>query len=110
MRRATTAFITTTANPTVCENGRQVAAWLRPTSREHSSGGKQRQFGITKRGGCNLRKSLIHCGRSAMRVARRRQDRKSPWVEGIGNRAHENVAAVAVAAKKHANTLVAARP
>jgi len=69
------------------------------TPREHSSGGKQRQFGITKRGDCYLRKLLIHGARSALRVTPRRQDKKSRWVEGIRARAHENVAAVALAAK-----------
>lgn len=94
-----TAFVATIGDPTVYKNGRQVAAWLGLTPREHSRGGKQRQLGITKRGDCYLRKLLFHGARSALRVTPRRQHSKSQWVEGIRARAHENVAAVALAAK-----------
>lgn len=94
-----TAFVATIGDAGVYRNGRQVAAWLGLTPREHSSGGKQRQMGITKRGDSYLRKLLIHGARSALRVTPRRHDRKSRWVEGIRDRAHENVAAVALAAK-----------
>lgn len=94
-----TAFIATIGDPKAYRNGRQVAAWLGLTPREHSSGGKQRQLGITKRGDCYLRKLLVHGARSALRVTPQRQDRKSRWVEGVKARSHENVAAVALAAK-----------
>jgi transposase len=94
-----TAFIATIGDPKVYKNGRQIAAWLGLTPREHSSGGKQRQLGITKRGDCYLRKLLVHGARCALRVTPQRQDRKSRWVENIRSRSHENVAAVALAAK-----------
>ncbi len=42
------------------DNGRQMAASLGLTPREHSSGGKQRLMGITKRGDTYLRTLLIH--------------------------------------------------
>lgn len=94
-----TAFVATIGDATVYKNGRQVSAWLGLTPREHSSGGKQRQLGITKRGDCYLRKLLVHGARSALRITPRYQDRKSRWVEGIRSRTHDNVAAVALAAK-----------
>jgi transposase len=94
-----TAFIATLGDPAVYRNGRQVAAWLGLTPREHSSGGKHKQLGITKRGDCYLRKLLIHGARSALRVTPRRHDRKSRWAENLRARRHENVAAVALAAK-----------
>lgn len=94
-----TAFVATIGDPAVYKNGRQVAAWLGLTPREHSSGGRQRQFGITKRGDSYLRKLLVHGARSALRVTPRRLDRKSRWVERLRARSHENVAAVALAAK-----------
>jgi transposase len=94
-----TAFIAAIGDPRAYKNGRQVAAWLGLTPRGHSSGGKQRQLSITKRGDCYLRKLLVHGARSAMRVTPRRQDRKSRWVESIRARSHENVATVALAAK-----------
>ena len=94
-----TAFVATIGDPAVYKNGRQVAAWLGLTPREHSSGGRQKQLGITKRGDCYLRKLLVHGARSALRVTPRRLDRKSRWVESLRARSHENVAAVALAAK-----------
>lgn len=94
-----TAFVATIGDASIYKNGRQVAAWLGLTPREHSSGGKQRQMGITKRGDRYLRKLLIHGARSALRVTPKRNDKKSIWVEKIRLRSHENVAAVALAAK-----------
>jgi transposase len=94
-----TAFVATLGDPTVYKNGRQVAAWLGLTPREHSSGAQQRQLGITKRGDVYLRKLLVHGARSALRATPKRSDRKSLWVERLRSRSHENVAAVALAAK-----------
>lgn len=99
-----TAFVATLGDPKTFNNGRQVAAWLGLTPREHSSGGKQNQMGITKRGDRYLRKLLVHGARSALRVTPKRDDPKSQWVERLRDRSHENVAAVALAAK-NARTL-----
>jgi len=99
-----TAFIATLGDPKTFNNGRQVAAWLGLTPREHSSGRKQNQMGITKRGDRYLRKLLVHGARSALRVTPKRNDSKSHWVESLRQRSHENVAAVALAAK-NARTL-----
>jgi transposase len=44
------------------KNGRQMAAYLGITPREHSSGGKRRLLGITKRGKVQLR-TLPHQGK-----------------------------------------------
>ena len=85
-------------------NGRQLAAWLGLTPREHSSGGKHRRLGITKRGDGYLRKLLIHGARAMLRLTPKREDAKSRWVENLRRRAHVNVAAVALAAQ-HARIL-----
>ncbi|MCP2092039.1 UNVERIFIED_ORG: transposase [Paraburkholderia sediminicola] len=45
-----TAVIAAAGSATEFANGRQFAAWLGLTPRQHSSGGRQRLFGITKRG------------------------------------------------------------
>ena len=94
-----TAFVATLGEPSVFKNGRQVAAWLGLTPGEHSSGTQRKQLGITKRGDSYLRKLLVHGARSALRVTPKRRDPKSLWVERIRERAHENVAVVALAAK-----------
>jgi len=80
-------------------NGRQMAASLGLTPRQHSSGGKDRLFGISKRGDAYLRSLLIHGARSAIYAARGKEDRLSQWVINIASRRHPNVAAAALANK-----------
>jgi transposase len=55
------------------ENGRQMSAFLGLTPREHSSGGKQRLLGITKRGNIRLRTLLILGARAAILGIERRK-------------------------------------
>jgi transposase len=80
-------------------NGRQMAASLGLTPKQHSSGGKDRLLGISKRGDAYLRSLLIHGARSAIYAARGKEDRLSQWVMSIAARRHPNVAAVALANK-----------
>ena len=49
--------------------GRDLAAWLGLTPREHSSGGKQRLGGISKQGDTYVRTLLIHGARAALNAA-----------------------------------------
>jgi transposase len=44
-------------------SGRQLAAWLGLVPRQHSTGGKSKLLGISKRGDCYLRTLLIHGAR-----------------------------------------------
>lgn len=81
------------------QNGRQMAANLGLTPREHSSGGKQRLMGISKRGNTYLRTLLIHGARTVLRHATSKTDRLSRWVVAIQARRGANVAAVALANK-----------
>jgi len=55
------------------KNGRQMAAYLGMTPREHSSGGKQRLLGISKRGNVRLRTLLILGARAALLGIERRK-------------------------------------
>ena len=76
-----------------------MAAWLGLVPRQHSTGGRPTLLGISKRGDRYLRTLLIHGARSALRVAGRRQDRRSRWVLATEARRGRNVAAVALANK-----------
>jgi len=80
-------------------NGRQMAAALGLTPKQHSSGGKDRQLGISKRGDAYLRMVLIHGARSAIRTAKAKSDRLSLWVRALLERRHPNVVAAALANK-----------
>ena len=94
-----TALVATVGNAEQFANGRQMAASLGLTPRQHSSGGKDRILGISKRGDAHLRSILIHGARSVIRTAKAKDDRLSQWVTSLAERRHPNVAAVALANK-----------
>jgi transposase len=94
-----TAIVASVGDAKVFRNGRQFAAWLGLTPRQHSSGGKQRLGAMTKHGDVYLRTLLIHGARAVLRVTGLRHDPKSRWVESLRQRRPDNVAAVALAAK-----------
>ena len=76
-----------------------MAAALGLTPRQHSSVGKDRLLGISKRGDAYLRCLLVHGARSAMRTAKNKEDRLSRWIIDLQSRRHANVVAVALANK-----------
>jgi len=86
-------------DPQLLNNGRGMAAWLGLVPRQHSTGGKDRLLGISKRGDVYLRQLLIHGARAVLRVADRKDDPLSRWATALKTRRHPNVAAVALANK-----------
>lgn len=80
-------------------NGRQLAAGLGLVPRQHSTGGRPRLLGISKRGDRYLRLLLVHGARSALRAAARRSDRRSRWAVRLEERRGTNVVTVALANK-----------
>ena len=81
------------------KNGRQFAAFLGLTPKQHSSGGKPRLFGIHKHGNSYLRGLLVHGARSVQRIAANKDDARSQWLVELGKRRHRNIATVAMANK-----------
>ena len=94
-----TALVATVGNARQYHRGRQMAAALGLTPRQHSSGGKNRLLGISKRGDVYLRALLIHGARAVVSQAKHKDDRLSRWVTNLATRRHPNVAAVALANK-----------
>jgi transposase len=80
-------------------SGRQFAAWLGLVPRQHSSGGKARLLGISKRGDVYLRTLLIHGARTVVRHAEHKADQADGWLRRLMARRHKNVATVALASK-----------
>lgn len=80
-------------------SGRDFAANLGLVPREHSSGGKQRLYGITKRGDTYLRTLLIHGARSALQRAGDKPDKLLRWASKLAERRGVKVAIVALANK-----------
>jgi transposase len=93
------AVVASVGDARVFKNGRQFAAWLGLTPRQHSSGGKSRLGAISKRGDVYLRTLLIHGARSSLTRVAKQQDAKSLWAARLMQRRPVNVAAVALAAK-----------
>ncbi len=77
----------------------QFGAWLGLAPQQHSSGGKERLGGITKRGDDYLRTLLIQGAKAAVHSAHKRQDRISQWVVQLKARVGWQRAAVALANK-----------
>jgi len=94
-----TALLAAVGDARQFANGRQMAASLGLTPRQHSSGSKDRLLGISKRGDAYVRTLLVHGARSALRTAPAKDDRLSQWVVRLAQRAHPNVACVALANK-----------
>ncbi len=94
-----TALIATVGNGEQYRKGKQMAAALGLTPRQHSSGNKERLLGISKRGDVYLRTILIHGARAVVSQAKHKDDPLSRWVTDIAKRKHTNVAAVALANK-----------
>jgi transposase len=94
-----TALVVAIGDARQFANGRQFAASLGLTPRQHSSGGKDRLLGISKRGDAYLRTLMVHGARSALRTANSKDDRLSQWVVRLAERSHANVAAIALANK-----------
>jgi transposase len=94
-----TALVGTLGDGKQYRKGRDMAAAIGLTPKQHSSGGKQRLLGISKRGDSYLRSLLIHGGRAAMRYAENKEDRISQWITRLRKRKHPNVVSVAMANK-----------
>ena len=86
-------------NPRLFKNGRGLAAWLGLVPRQHSTGGRERLLGISKRGDVYLRQLLIHGARAVLRWVERKDDATRRWATALKARCHPNVAVVALANK-----------
>jgi transposase len=80
-------------------SGRHLAAWLGLVPRQHSSGGKERLLGLSKRGDGYLRRQLMHGARALVAVAKGREGGLWSWIGGLLARRPFNVVVAAVANK-----------
>ncbi|WP_062212773.1 IS110 family transposase [Aureimonas sp. AU12] len=85
-------------DPAAFRTGRDLAAWIGITPSAHSSGGKERLGGITKRGNAQLR-SLLVVGATSILKQAKRGVKLPAWVVSLMARKPYKVAAVALANK-----------
>ena len=104
-----TALIASIGNASCFKNGRQLSAWLGLVPRQHSSGGKEKLLGISKRGDVYLRTLLIQGARavfnSKLRYTTLEQQSKKDysrftgWMFNLAERSCHNKTVVAIANK-----------
>jgi len=93
------AIVATVGNAREFRSGRQFAAWLGLTPRQHSSGGKNRLGSITKQGDTYLRTLLVLGARSVLQNAAHHKDRVSRWISAVESRRGYHRTLVAIANK-----------
>ena len=81
------------------QKGRELAAWLGIVPGKHTTGGKQKLVGISKRGNSYLRRLLVQGARFVLQQSAKQSSGLSAWLAQLTTRAHSNVAAVALANK-----------
>ncbi len=79
--------------------GRDASAALGLVPRQHSTGGRDRLFGITKRGDSEVRTMVVHGARAVVSRAKGKTDRLSLWINQLVERRGFNKAAIALANK-----------
>jgi transposase len=85
--------------PETFRSGRDFAAWLGLTPKDHSTGGRMRHGGITKAGDSALRSVLIVGATALLRHVRAGRHKPSPWLADILGRKPPKLVAVALANK-----------
>jgi transposase len=81
------------------KRGRDVAASLGLVPRQHSTGGKPKLLGISKRGNKELRTLLVQGAQSVLRCAKNKDDPLGQWALKVSARQGSNKATVALANK-----------
>ena len=104
-----TALIASIGNASYFKNGRQLSAWLGLVPRQHSSGGKEKLLGISKRGDVYLRTLLIQGARSLFnsklryttleQQSKKDYSRFTGWMFNLAERSCHNKTVVAIANK-----------
>lgn len=94
-----TATVAAIGNGAAFRKGREFAAWLGLIPRQHSTGGKTRLLGISKRGNIYLRRLFIHGARAMLLRVKYDTGRLGQWAHELELRAPRNKVIVAVANK-----------
>jgi transposase len=94
-----TALVAAVGDARTFTRGRDLAAWLGLVPRQATTGGKPKLLGISKRGNTYLRTLLVHGARTALPGLAKSETPLGRWLRGLLDRAHRNVAIVALANK-----------
>jgi transposase len=78
------ALVAGIGDVSVFKSGRELAAWLGLVPAQHSSGGKTKMKGISKRGDSYLRNLLVHGARSVICATQKKHKRKVSPMSQMG--------------------------
>ena len=93
------AMVAAIGNGSAFCKGREFAAWLGLTPRQHSTGGKAKLLGISKRGNEYIRRLFVHGARSVLQQTKRERIPVGAWLTQLEARVRRNVDVVALANK-----------
>lgn len=94
-----TAIVSLVGDVNLFKNGRELSAYLGLVPKQHSTGGKSRLLGISKRGDRYVRCLLIHGARAALFRAKNISTNKTNWLKKLILRRGFNRTVVALANK-----------
>lgn len=98
-----TAIVAHVGSAKQFKNGRAFAACMGLTPKEHSSGGKQKLLGISKRGDSHIRRLLIQGARTVTRYCLlktpEQTEQRTRWIQALVERRGKHIAVVALANK-----------
>lgn len=94
-----TAIVAGFSNAGQFKNGRHFAAFLGLVPGQHSTGGKSRLGGVSKRGDVYIRKLLVQGANSVLKTVKGKKDPYSCWVQALLERRGWCRTAVAIANK-----------
>jgi transposase len=93
------AIVASITDPTQFRSARHLAAWIGLVPKQKSSGGKERQGGISKQGDRTLRRLLVLGATAVIRHARTKSATEASWLKGLLDRRPAKLVAVAQANK-----------
>jgi len=93
------AIVATITDPFQFHSARHLAAWIGLVPRQHSSGGKQRQSGISKQGDRYLRRLLVLGATAVIRHSRSKSTAEAGWLKSLLERRPARLVSVAQANK-----------
>ncbi len=94
-----TALVAAVGDGAAFRRGRDLGAWLGLVPKQHTTGGRPKLLGISKRGNKYLRMLFIHGARAAMPSLAESKSPLGSWLRGLLGRTHRNIAIVALANK-----------
>jgi transposase len=94
-----TALVSAVGNADTFRSSRDLAAWVGLVPRQHTTGGKPKLLGLSKRGNSHLRRLFVQGARALWVWKHKRNDPLHQWMRKLAGRMHPHKAVCALANK-----------